>query len=198
MKILTTQEKLNRFLETSINDVQQHSTEIITKYTIALEKEFEEYKNIINSQIDQQLKSESSKIRVLTNRELAENQIAIKRNISKKQEELKDMIFTEIGNKLTAFKSTPAYQELLINQIKEAVEFAGTDEIIIYIDPEDKDSLDFLKNSVDVPIIISDYSFSGGTKAVIRSKNILIDNSFQNKLEEVSDNFTFYGGSING
>lgn len=196
--ILTTEEKLNRFLETSINDVHQQSTEIIAKYTNALEKEFEEYKDIINNQIEQQLKSESSKIRVLTNRELAENQIEIKRKISKKQEELKEKIFTEVGNRLTEFKSTPAYQELLIKQIKDAVEFAGTDEITIYIDPEDKESLDLLKNLADVPILVSDYSFSGGTKAVIRSKNILIDNSFQNKFEEVSDNFTFYGGSING
>lgn len=198
MKILTTEEKLNRFLETSINDVRQQSTEIIAKYTSALETEFEEYKLLIDSQIEQQLKAESSKIRILTNRELAENQIEIKRNISKKQEELKDKLFAEIREKITAFKTTPAYHNLLIQQIKDAVKFAGADEIVIYIDPADKDLLGLLKDSTNVSILVSDTSFFGGIKAVIQSKNILINNSFKNKLEEVSDNFTFYGGSMNG
>ena len=51
-------------------------------------------------------------------------------------------------------------------------------------------------------IKISQYSFTGGTRAVIPSKNILIDNSFQTKLEEAKRDFRFdldfTGGNTNG
>lgn len=45
-------------------------------------------------------------------------------------------------------------------------------------------------------IRVSQYPFSGGTRAVIASKNILIDNSFETKLKEAGENFQFIlGGS---
>lgn len=195
---MTTEEKLNRFLETSVTDAMQQSTEIIEKYSAALETEFEGYKNSIDSQIEMQLKAETNKIRILTNRELAEKQIEIKRKISKKQEALKEQIFDEVKSKLEVFKSTPDYPALLEKQIKKAIEFAENDEITIYIDPEDSKLLDSLKKATGAELIISESSFNGGTKAIIPAKNILIDNSFKNKLAEANESFTFYGGNING
>ena len=40
-------------------------------------------------------------------------------------------------------------------------------------------------------IKISEYSFNGGIRAVIPDKHILIDNSFQTKLEEARHAFKF-------
>lgn len=195
---MTTEEKLNRFLNTSVNDAMQQSTEIIERYTTALESEFEDFKNSIDNQIEQQLKAETNKIRILTNRELAEKQIEIKRKASKRQDEIKDKIFAEVLDKLADFKSTPDYPALLVKQIKMELEFAGTDEITVYIDPADVALLDSLKQETGAPITINESSFFGGTKAIIPSKNILIDNSFRKKLDEANESFTFYGGSING
>jgi len=43
-------------------------------------------------------------------------------------------------------------------------------------------------------IRISQYPFLGGTRAVIISKNVLIDNSFETKLKEAGENFQFVLG----
>ena len=195
---MTTEEKLNRFLETSIEDARKRSHEDIEKYSQALDAEFEEYKYSINSQIEETLKAECEKIRTLTNRELCEKQIEIKRNISKKQCELKEKLFNEVQDNLSAFMRTSAYQQLLVKQIHEAVAFAGNDEVTIYIDPSDDSLLSSLRSLTGVPIEISTYSFNGGIRAIIPSKNILIDNSFEKKLAECKDSFTFTGGNING
>ena len=40
-------------------------------------------------------------------------------------------------------------------------------------------------------IRVSQYPFLGGTRAVIASKNILIDNSFETKLKEAEQDFQF-------
>ena len=44
---------------------------------------------------------------------------------------------------------------------------------------------------------ISQYSFAGGTRAIVPQSHILIDNSFETKLEEARHNFHFdLGGEI--
>ena len=40
-------------------------------------------------------------------------------------------------------------------------------------------------------IKVSEYSFNGGTRAVLPGKHILIDNSFQTKLDEARHEFKF-------
>lgn len=193
---MTTEEKLNRFLETSINDARKQSNDILTKYTDALEAEFREYQQSVDMQMAEKIKSETSKIKVLTNRQLAHEQLEIKRKISKKQDELTDKLFIEIKNKLASFMDSPEYHEMIIRQIHKELEFAENDEITIYIDPDDEANLSSLRNATGVPLKVSTYSFLGGTRAVIRSKNILIDNSFETKLKEIRENFTFDGGNL--
>ena len=192
---MTTEEKLSRFLETSVNDAVQQSTEIIEKYTAALESEFEDYKKAIDNEIESRLRAESNKIKILTNRELAEKQISIKRRISQKQEELEDKIFNEVISKLAEFKTGKEYYELLKKQIAQETEFAGSDPVTIYIDPADEGLIDKLQADTGIMLTISEVSFNGGTKAVIPAKNILIDNTFKKKLEEERGKFVFYGGN---
>ena len=55
-----------------------------------------------------------------------------------------------------------------------------------------------LEAKVQAPITVSQYSFSGGMRAVIPSKNILIDHSFETKLIEEKERFVFKGGDIIG
>ena len=45
-----------------------------------------------------------------------------------------------------------------------------------------------------VHLTISAEDFRGGVRAVIRSRNILIDNSFSTQLKEQYDKFVFLGG----
>ena len=46
--------------------------------------------------------------------------------------------------------------------------------------------------------VVSNVAFGGGIRAVIRSRNILIDNSFDTLMAEAKENFIFDGGNLNG
>lgn len=191
---MTTEEKLNRFMESAISDARKQSDELIQKTQAALEEEFIQYKKSIDSQMEAQLKAESENTRQQLNKDLARKQLEIKRTYSKKQEELKEKILVEVKNKLAVFMNTPDYEQLLIKQIRDALNFAGKDEIIIYIDPQDEAMVSSLQAITGAAVNISNSSFNGGMRAIIRSKNILIDNSFKSRLEEAADTFTFTGG----
>lgn len=89
---------------------------------------------------------------------------------------------------------TEAYDDFLIKCIRKAVAFAGNDELTIYINPTDEKRRSDLEGATRVHLTISAEDFRGGVRAVIRSRNILIDNSFSTQLKEQYDKFVFLGG----
>lgn len=187
---MTTEEKLQHFLETSMEDAKNQSEQMITEYTAALEKLFEEHKEETQRKSALRIKTEKDRLIREKNKELALRQIAIKHEITDRTKRLADMIFVEVENRLEKFMQTPAYEELLIRQIHEAADFAAGEPMTIYIDPSDETLLGYLESATGMQISISRYSFKGGTRIILRSRNVLIDNSFEKKLEEARESFT--------
>lgn len=201
---LTTEEKLQHFLDTCMEDARTRSNRMLDDYMSALEQTFKEHQADATRRAEMQLHQETEKIGREINKKLSIEQIGIKRTLGLKQEELKDKLFVELKDMLANFLETPEYQKLLDRQVAKAVEFAGNDPIIIYLDPVDEDKVRMLAlHHGKAQIKISEYSFSGGCRAVIPVRHILIDNSFQTRLEEARENFHFdlsltEGGHVNG
>ena len=188
---MTTDEKLQHFMDICMEDARAKSARLYDEYASALEQTFEEHKKDSTRRLDMQLQGESEKIEREINKKLALAQINIKREMSKRQEELKDMLFVEVRNLLADFMSTPEYAQLLERQIAKAHELAGNKDLIIYIDPADEPLLQSLSLQNREAVKNSAYSFSGGMRAVIPDSHILIDNSFETKLEEARRTFQF-------
>ena len=87
--------------------------------------------------------------------------------------------------------------DFLVKRIQEALDFAEDDVITIYIDPSDEALLPALTEHFGFTPILSRDSWMGGMRAVIRSKNILIDNSFATLLHDAKEEFVFTGGGAN-
>ena len=184
---MTTEEKLQHFLDTCMEDARVRSGRMLDEYMTALEKTFEEHKADTRRREKLQLSQETEKIEREINKQLAVGQIEIRRTLGMKQEE-----FVELRDMLANYLETQDYQKLLERQVKQAVEFAGNDQMIIYLDPVDEDKLNRLAlHNGNAELRISEYSFTGGTRAVIPARHILIDNSFQTKLEEAREKFHF-------
>lgn len=190
---MTTDEKLKHFLETSMEDAKNQSETMINEYTAALDKLFEEHKAETTRRMELRLKTEKERQSREKNKELALKQIAIRHEITDKSEELTNMIFVEVEDMLEKFMQTPDYEKLLLKQIKEALDFAGGEPMTIYIDPSDASLQAALELATGAQIELNPASFKGGTRAIIHSRNILIDNSFEQKLEEARDGFTLTG-----
>lgn len=67
--------------------------------------------------------------------------------------------------------------------------------MILYVDPSDAERVTSLTVEVGAPVTVSSYSFTGGSRAVIPGRNILIDNSFETKLAEAKEDFQLKGGA---
>lgn len=193
---MTTEEKLAHFLDASARSSQEKCDQLVNEYQASLAQHFEEHKEQTLAQAKLEMKAETDGIRREGNQKLAQENLHIRRKIIRKNNELKDKLFEEVTLLLEEYKQTPAYDELLQKQIQAAIDFAKQDEITIYIDPADAAKKDKLESAVKRPLTISEYSFMGGTRAVIPRRHILIDNSFESKLAEEREAFRFVRGKI--
>ena len=182
---MTTEEKLEHFQQYCMESARVRSARMLDEYTQALEKSFSEHQEDARRRADMEVQAEKEKIQKETNKKLSIEQINIRRDM------------------LANFIETPQYIEMLERQIAQAMEVAGSEPVIIYMDPSDEDKVRRLSFQHKADIRISEYSFLGGTRAVIPSKNILMDNSFETRMAEEKENFQFdlevtTGGCMHG
>lgn len=193
---MTTEEKLKHFRAAALEEARQKSTEAIEEHRRALDTLYAEHAADKNRQAALQIKTETDRLKRQNNIELAKERLAIKRELSKKHEELKEKLFVEVQEQLADYMVSTKYQQLLISQIKDILKFANGQPVDIYIDPADQSRLTSLEVAVGHPLKLSEHSFGGGTRAILPDRHILIDNSFSSKLKEVKRNFTFGGGGL--
>ena len=181
---MTTEEKLQNFYNHSLDSANREAERVIGDHQKALDKIFEEHKATARRQAEKAKRD--------VNKTLSADQLHIRRKLSRKNLELKEKLFKEVREKLTAYKKDPSYEEYLERKIREAVTFAGNDKLTLYLDPSDEAHKASLEQKLSVTL--SAMPFLGGVRAVIPEKNILIDNSFETLLNEERENFIFHGG----
>ena len=196
---MTLEEKIAHLQSTSMEQARAEGNAIIDSHREALEKLLEDHRSEARRQSETRVKAETVKAettnaRLSLNQAAAKSQLEIKRRQGKVQQELKDKIFEEAESLIDEYMKTEAYDDFLIRCIRHAADFAGSDPVIIYINPTDADALERATNA---ELTVSAEDFRGGVRAVIRSRNILIDNSFKTQLRNEYDKFMFAGGDCN-
>ena len=191
---MTIDEKLSHFYDVTIEDAQAKAAGILEEHRKALAQMTEKHKADSQENAQVQIKAETANARREINKALSAEQLTIKRDWTKKQNELKEKLFTEVKTQLENFRNTPDYPAYLESKIKEALDFAEQDKINIYISPEDSALLPDLVERTKAFITVSAEDFLGGIKATIPHKNILIDHSFAGNFQAIYKEFKFDGG----
>ena len=188
---MTLDEKIELFSKAVIDSATKQNIEIVRQYKESLQKIYDEHKENTLKKAEAAYLAESENLVREKNRMLSSEAIKTKRKISEQSSELIDKLFQDIALKLEKYMKTPEYFDLLSTQISKAKTFAREDEIIIYINPSDEGLKQLLEEKTNAKLTVSTRDFIGGTRAVIYSKNILIDNSFMTQLSEAKSSFSF-------
>lgn len=191
---MTLDEKLQHFYTASVDEAHAEAYRDIEAHKKSLEKMLNEHKDANMENAEKQVKAETVNARREINKALSARQLTIKRDLTRKQNTLKDQLFADVKKRLEQFSATPEYEDYLCKKIQEAGAFAGEDEIFIYLSPEDSSLLPVLTQRTGLPLQIAQESFQGGIRAMIPGKNILIDHSFLGNFETVYKEFKFNGG----
>ena len=192
---MTIDEKLSHFYDITVEEAHEKAAAILDEHKAALEKNGRRTQKLsVKKNAQTQIKAETASARREINKALSAEQLTIKRDWTRKQNELKEKIFSEVKGLLESFTKTPEYENYLTAKIKEALDFAGNDEITIYLSPEDRSLAEKLQHTTGTAIQLAKDSFLGGIRATIPQKNILIDHSFAGNFEAAYKEFKFDGG----
>lgn len=184
-------EKAEHFYNTAVEAATSLNTSMVMEYKSGLEKSYQEHKEEVLKRAEAHRKQESERLAREKNASLAMQTMSIRHKVSEFTNEYKEALFSDVRKRLEDFMRTPEYIELLVRQIKEAVQFSEGSDIIVYINPTDADKLQELSRLTGAALTISKTDFMGGMRAVIRDKDILINNSFESKLMEQKEAFIF-------
>lgn len=191
---MTIDEKLEHFYQTSVEAAKSKAAADIEAHKAALAEMQREHKESRSQSADQEIKAETENARREINKALSAEMLTLKRLYSQKQNQLADRLFTEVKSLLEQFTATPEYLDYLTKKIQDAQEFAGEDELHIYLSANDSDKLEKLTAQTGFPLEVSQDSFIGGIRATIPTKNILIDSSFLENFHAEREEFKFDGG----
>jgi len=191
---LTLEEKIEHLQTVSMEEARAEGNAIIDNYRAALEKVLKDHKEEAMLQSETRIKGETVNARQQLNQATAKAQLELKRKQGKVQQELKDKIFEETLSLIDAYMKTDAYEDFLVKCIRKAIVFADGELMTIYINPSDEQKRSDLEDATGVRLTVSAEDFIGGVRAVIRGRNILIDNSFKTQLRNEYDRFLFSGG----
>ncbi|MCI9138047.1 MAG: hypothetical protein HFH48_10910 [Lachnospiraceae bacterium] len=177
-------EKLEVFQKFALDVANTESDVLIREYRESCEKELEEFRSYKQMEMEHRLKKEENGIRREANRKVSKEVLRQKRILDNCKREWKEKLIAQAKILLEEYQNTSEYQEYLIAKIKMAKKVAEQEAVLIYINPSDADKKEELEKKTGVDLTVSNIDFGGGIRAVIRSRNILIDESFVTKLEQ--------------
>lgn len=191
---MTTEEKLQHFHDVCMEDAKEHYQKVLTEYRTGLLSDLEAHKEDEKRRQEMRLQVEAEKIARTERRELSADQMRLRKEISGQQEHYREQLFSEVSEKLSAFRKTDAYLELLKRQIEEIRTLSGGEDYEVCVGAEDQALLPQLPAGTGC----SEETLVGGVMGVIPAKNILIDHSFRTRLQEEKRAFRFMTGGGHG
>lgn len=194
---MTLEEKIEHLKNASMEEARASGNRIIQEHSDALEKIFNDHKENAIRQAELTIKTETNNAKQELNKAMAKSQLDLKRQQGKCHTQLKNKLFNRVLELVEEYMKTPAYDELLVKHINNALAFAQGADMTIYLNPSDAERKEALEQRTNTPLTISKEDFLGGIRAVIHDRHILIDNSFSSSLQEEYDTFLFTGGVTN-
>lgn len=182
-------EKIEHFKDISIQTASQQINDNLDKYKASLDEIFENHKSTTTTASKEIITNKKALIRRNLKMDFSNQETEIKRNLTSKTQNYKHKLFEEVYTLLGEFKSSPDYVKYLNEQITTISEFADGDDVTIYIDPADSEIKSKLSATTNTSLCVSDFSFGGGVRAVIPSRNILIDETFDSKISDIKENY---------
>ena len=157
----------------------------------------DEQKNIYQSAMEEHEQScrdalKSSRRIFLENRKRSKPQECradngVEKDYQALKEQKTEELFEMVKEKLLSYRRTDAYEAFLLAQIGKAKEFAQGEDLTVFISPSDQERQAVLEEKSGCRVEIAEDEFSGGMRAVIPAKNVLIDESFAERMKHAGE-----------
>lgn len=181
------------YFETQVNQqVQDIIDEQVNQYRATLQKDYDEFVKNTNQEFDAKFVNAKKDMRKELNKNIAQSQIHLQRDLYLQEEKLKKKLFAEFNDAIQNYMQTDEYRNQLVVMINNLKDYAekNREELVVYINHSDQGMIETLLEETNANIQISDREFLGGVRGVLKDRQVLIDFSFSTLLANVEDSFT--------
>ncbi|MBR2129274.1 V-type ATP synthase subunit E [Aerococcus sp.] len=181
------------YFETQVNQqVQDIIDEQVNQYRATLQKDYDEFVKNTNQEFDAKFVNAKKEMRKELNKNIAQSQIHLQRDLYLQEEKLKKKLFAEFNDAIQNYMQTDEYRNQLVVMINNLKDYAekNREELVVYINHSDQGMIETLLEETNANIQISDREFLGGVRGVLKDRQVLIDFSFSTLLANVEDSFT--------
>ena len=176
----------------------------INKYVKQQKDEIEKEVEILKQKEIEQATQEGLKDAYnLIQKEEAKNKIEIMKSLALKEQESKkelfimrknmtDKIFNKAADKLNEYTNTKDYFDKLLQSAEKINEVFCGNDCIVYISKKDSDKIEKIKSvflNTNIEILIDNKIELGGLRAFCKSKGIILDDTFDSKLNDQKEWF---------
>lgn len=197
--MLTFSEKMHHFAQ----NVFEHAIERRDALLEAVEKDarekVEEFRNSFYNEACKNTEKQEKLITAKAQAGLAELRLKLRSELILARETMLGDIFTEVTQKIIAFKKTPDYRAFLNKAVKDALTLLGEGEIVVYLDASDAAFGEDVRAAfpgVRVEILDGEDEIIGGCRALNRTKAKMADNTLAEGIEAQKREFLKQSGLI--
>lgn len=186
---MNTEQKLEHFLNVSIQTANKKNEESFLKYKENLNTTFEDHKKEIQQSSKDSISNKKSLIKQTIRREYSSKESEVRRSLINERNSIKNQIFKEVDQLIDDFRKSEEYITYLEGRIKYIDSVIDDVEADIYVDSDDSHLAEKLEKKTGHKISVYNHNFSGGIRAIIPSKNILIDETIKTKIDDIYENY---------
>ena len=180
-------EKLEVFFGAAIGAANSQSESMLDEQKNIYQSAMEEHEQSCRDTLESSRRIFLEKQKKEVNRRVAEQTMAWKKDYQALKEQKTKELFEMVKEKLLSYRRTDAYEALLLAQIDKAKEFAQGEDLTVFISPSDQERQAVLEEKSGCRVEIAEEEFSGGMRAVIPAKNVLIDESFAERMKRAEE-----------
>jgi V/A-type H+-transporting ATPase subunit E len=193
------EEKFNKFSYMVMKEADAKKKEMISKAEKERAEMISEKERILLKKAYDHIHEAIAKIEKEHNEEVSKAILASKQAVFNRRQEILESVFSNVRKKLDIFKQSEEYKVFMIETIMKGLEKTGQGEKQVFIDGEDIPIVEEIKakSGVTFDLLESEEQLLGGCLICNKTKGIMYDYSFVNRLEaEKSAFLENYGLSI--
>ena len=180
-------EKLEVFFGAAIGAANSQSESMLDEQKNIYQSAMEEHEQSCRDALKSSRRIFLERQKKEVNRRNAEQTMAWKKDYQALKEQKTEELFEMVKEKLLSYRRTDAYEAFLLAQIGKAKEFAQGEDLTVFISPSDQERQAVLEEKSGCRVEIAEDEFSGGMRAVIPAKNVLIDESFAERMKRARE-----------
>lgn len=182
--------KLEVFSKSTILEAKEIRDNMLKGFKRKLNEEYEAREQLEEKSAHERIQKATNELTQILNHDLTKYTSDMRKSLARERITLIEEIFENVMTKISEFRHTEQYNNYICDQIAKIRKQYGS-EIKVYLSEEDSFLRERVRVRTGIDTYISEKSFIGGIRAVVKDGKLSVDKTFLSKLSAERESFNY-------